>query len=805
MTSRTKRRELRRKRRQKGGATAGRVDRHSMVIMKTLAEAAQLLEQAPDGDAVLPWLEQKLEQTVESLAFDLGRYGTFAVCEVARLNFLPWNFMQGTNFMDTEAGPARIELLTLLAASSASPRDADAPIWHQTGAWKAQVDSIIQLSSLAHLHQTASDGTLDPMAKIQYSTRAGEVLMRDSSYPEMVKATLADLFDEQAVKHALISLLGFDLTSAVSVLECCDEIQTDKMNSRFNIMGTQLADAISLQDPSQEQLQEVRDQLDRVWDPDDDDISIRPAEVADRLGIEEALVKNVLTEFTLGNELGSPYSVVEDFTAGDNALRTNPLVSDGHERFMLVHPSLVLPAIRENFEQKLKNSPFWNQYQTHRGKYLETEASACLSAMLPGAQIHSGFEYFIPTDETERQDGPAHYTKLVEGDLLFILDDIAVITEAKAVALAPKARAGDTRRLRSDLTRIITKASEQADRLKTLIEHDGGFRLKDGTKVDTSHIREIHTIAVSLEDLSGVSTATADLLRAGLLDENSIPWTVSLNDLRLVTQLVDQSAVAMFMLYLRRRRHPEATVMYAAVDELDFFLYFFENGLYVQPDPELMAQSLEFISQVSTGDRRRRDKQSRQFITSRTDPLDAWYRYENGLSDTLAPKPSLKGSPALPLVEELQKRKDYAWCSIGATLLSGSTQAQEKFMATPALLLKHAKADGKPHSVTRPYGSSRADAWVLVWAVEDTSTGIDSATNHLRDYIRAKKYQLRVPRAAAFIFDSQSAVLHSVIYEGSPLIADAHLQSLVQKLMPADHWQKSVPGPPKQRRNKRKE
>lgn len=807
MPSRTKRRELRQQRRKKKGHALQPVDRHAVVIMKTIGDAAALLRQAPDGDATLPWLEQELDSTITSLSYALGRYGAFGVCEVARMNFLPWNFMDGSNFLEVEGGPARVELLTLLAASSEAPRDADASeIWHQLDTWKREVDRILQLSAMIHLLRATSDGALDPMAKIQASTRASEVSIRDLSYPDMVKSTLIDLFEEPVIKNALVSEFGFDLPTAISVLEACDEIQTDKMSQRINLMKLRIQEAMATgQNPTQEQIEQVRAQLDSTWDPADEDVSVSSKEIATKLQMPEAVVQTTLTEFALGTELGSPHAVVEDFTTGDNALRTHPLVSDPHGRFMLVHPSLVLPAIRENFEQMLKGSRFWGQYQTHRGKYLETEAEKCLAQVLPGAQTLSGFEYFVPANETEEKGDPAGYTKLVEGDLFSLLDDVAVITEAKAVAVAPAARAGHTRRLRNDLTRIITRAAEQADRLKGRIEKDGGIRLRDGSWVDADRVREIHTIAVSLEDLSGVSTATADLVQASLLDAKSIPWTVSLNDFRLVAQLVDDSAVAMFLLYLRRRRHPEVTVMYASADELDFFLYYFENGLYVQPDPELMKADLEFMSEVRTGDRRRRNKQiqARQFITSRTDPLDAWHFYQIGKSDTPADKPTLKGSPALSLVRELQQRRDFAWCSIGATLLSGSTGTQQVFMATPTRLMKHAKADGKGHSVTRPYGSSRDEAWVLVWAVEDTSADLTDAFQHLRDYMQAKKYQLRIRRAAALIFDSESGELHTVMYDGSLLNADARLETLVEKLYPADKWQKSMPPPPKRHPNRK--
>ncbi len=773
--------------------------------METIGGAAALLEQAPDGDATLPWCEAELAKTVNSLSSSLGRYGRFAVCEVARMNFLPWSFMAGANFMDTEGGPARVELLSLLAAAADASRDPDSSdIWQQVEVWKTEVDKIIHLSAMVHLLRATVGGTLDPVIKIQASTRASEVQVRNLSYPDMVKSTLDDLFDEPDIKTALNNLFGFELHTAIDVLEACHDIQSDKMSDRMNNMMMRIQAAQANQAHlSAAELRELGTRIhEDMWDPGDSEVSVTPEEVGAKLGISEETVNSVFGEFALDANLGSPTSVVENFTTGDNALRTHPLMSDASGlRFMLVHPSLILPSIRENFEQRLKASSYWDEYQAYRGKYLEAETERRLSSVLPGARILSGFEYFVPVDEAEERGDPAGYTKLVEGDLLFLLDDVAVITEAKAVAVAPAARAGHTRRLRNDITRIITKAAEQADRLKDRIEKDGGFRLRDGNWVDANAVREIHTVAVSLEDLSGVSTATADLVEAGLLNKDSIPWTVSLNDLRLVTELVDDSAAAMFLLYLRRRRHPEATIMYSAADELDFFIYFFESGLYVQPDPDLMKNDLAHMKEERVRDRRRREEQlrARRFISSHTDALDAWHWYQIGISDTPADKPALKGSPALPLVRELQQRRDFGWCSIGATFLSGATGTQEAWMATPRQLIKRAKADGRGHHLARPVGTSRKDAWLFVWAVEDTSANLAEAMQLLRDYAKAKKYQLRMPRAAVLIFDIASGDLKTVMHEGSPLIADARLKALVEKLQPADKWEKSIPSLPKRK------
>ncbi len=115
-------------------------------------------------------------------------------------------------------------------------------------------------------------------------------------------------------------------------------------------------------------------------------------------------------------------------------------------------------------------------------------------------------------------------------------------------------------------------------------------------------------------------------MKAGLLDVGRIPWTVSVHDLDLITQVVDRPAE--FLLYLRRRRDPEATVFYTAPDELDLFLYFFEAGLYVEPDPDKIRVALPWMPPVKTAERRRRRQQHPAYITSRTDALDLWHYAE---------------------------------------------------------------------------------------------------------------------------------------------------------------------------------
>jgi hypothetical protein len=102
----------------------------------------------------------------------------------------------------------------------------------------------------------------------------------------------------------------------------------------------------------------------------------------------------------------------------------------------------VIPAIRERVEQVLQaHQGAWDAYSKHRGQYLEDAAAELVAAHLPGCTSHLGLEYFVPA--TDAQTEPAQYTKLVEGDGLLVVDDVAIVIEAKAVALRAQFRTGD--------------------------------------------------------------------------------------------------------------------------------------------------------------------------------------------------------------------------------------------------------------------------------------------------------------------------------------------------------------------------
>jgi hypothetical protein len=437
--------------------------------------------------------------------------------------------------------------------------------------------------------------------------------------------------------------------------------------------------------------------------------------------------------------------------------------------------------------------PTQSAYEKHRGEWVENAAVDLLSGVLPGAQVFRGFNYFVPDPRAAvPQTEPEKFTKRVESDGLILIDDVALIIEVKSVALTAEARGGVARRLRGKLRDIVTDAATQAARLRERITTDKRIRLDDDQWIDVSGIREIHTIAVGLEDLSGVTTATTALLAAGVLKLDHIPWTVSVHDLRIVCELLERPSE--LLLYLRRRTAPAATWKYRAVDELDFFLFFLHRGLYVEPDPHSTAQALPWAGVPSTSDLRRFKAQRPELVASQTEPLDGWY--DSQLDATAAPvdKPRLIADQKLvELVDQVTATGAAGWLSTATSLLEGNGKVQRTFGRYAADLAKLVHHDGQHHSVTHLMGETSGKHVLLVWACHGLHEDADAATSYLLSYLQTKKHQTGVYRATCMLFDPTGQNLLRLLYDNRSPGPDAALDEAAARLVPLEKMKRASP------------
>ena len=802
MSSRTKRREARNKRQRQSHPTSSAFDPHAEVMVDSLAALVTLMGTFAAADDPATAVGTALETAVAELVTKLGRFDAIRLIEIARQRFLPMA-REGEMPVTAEAGAAYLELLALVAlsvqgtATTGAPMVEDQEMSHFVFEVKGELDTILRL---AQLRAFAAVDPADKLALVSILIRGAEVWIRNPSYPEMVERTNLALLDgNPEVRADLNARLGFDATDTLAVLDACHRLQEVSLNDRIQTMGDAVSDAMEAAQEGRDDdgLAELaRSSFTSMFAPDAEQATVAIDDIAADTGIAEERVRAVVERFRIDLQAATPTDVVDAFTTGRNPMRIRPLIVGDNGRVMLAHSALNVFAVRENLEEHLKTSPpVWAKYAKHRGDLLESRTRAALGRVLPGAHFRDAFEYYVPaSDAEEKAADPAKYTKRVEGDHLVVLDDVAIIVEDKAVALSALSRGGKTTRIRTDLTGIITKAAQQAGRIRDGIERDAGLRIEGEGWVDLSHIREIHTIAVSLDDLSTVLTATAELVQAGLLAPDNIPWTVSLHDLELITDLVARPTE--FLLYLRRRRDPDVTVMFRAPDELDLFLYFFEDGLWVEPDPAQVRAAFPFLPEPTAAELSRYRARQPSFLTSRTDQLDQWFHTKDraGVSPGPAPKPAMVPSPLAPLLDDLQSRNATGWLSIGASLLSLATPAQQKFARHADGLLNNPLPDGQGRSLTVPIAQSVAPAegWLFVWATLPKGHDPAGAEKSLRDYLRAKKHQLGLPRGVVLLYDEPTRDLLGAFYDGHNGPLDSTQTAILRSLRPASDLQRSI-------------
>jgi hypothetical protein len=762
------------RKKQSSARKAYRPDVHAEVIARSLNEATATFNRL-DPEHRVDSIDREIDLVVSELEQLMIGQDPVEIVEQGRRFLLPWSARTPTYQAGVENGFALVELLAIVALKSTPHADKSSS--RPSSIIERCTELAAALMELGTLRAVVTSDPNDPLDSIRVRLQSSEVAMRGSSYSELLEETSHELFDDPDVDLSLRTLLSFGVSEAVLVLTSLHEAQVANMNRRYE-QGFRAVESVQqlelLGGRAEDESNAAATSLDRAFNPSSIEASISATDLVRSTKLTSEMITAVVDFFTWTPDTdGTVNGAVREFLSGNNPLRVAPIIRTESARSMIVHPALIQAAIRERLEEILRSSTHWERYQKHRGEILEQRTRRAFDKLLAPTRAWHGFLYYVPATEVERMSPPDSYTKRVEGDHLLLVDDIAFVIEDKAVALSSKSRSGSGQRLQKDLTGIITSASAQADRLVRRIQEDGGIRVHKEGWVDLSQIREIHTVAVSLDDLTSTSTATAALVESGLIPTGSVPWTVSIHDLDLIAELIAHPAD--FLLYLRRRRHPLATVLYTAPDELDLFLYFFEAGLYVEEDPDEVRAAFTYLDPASGSERSRWLDQVPGVVTSRTDPLDAWYfedfaRVRSGkLRLPTAPrKPRRTQTSLAALIADIDEISPYAKTSLQATLLSGNMKTQQQMARYGRDVVRRSNKGQLARSITVPVPTVQDGGWLLVWAVRPVTDDQENWNPMMRSYLRLKGHQMKLSRAALLEFDGRSGELVSVFTEAVP-------------------------------------
>lgn len=261
----------------------------------------------------------------------------------------------------------------------------------------------------------------------------------------------------------------------------------------------------------------------------------------------------VLRELSVavGSLASSAYTGLYD----ESPLRTRPFLElDGE--YLLALPGALTRDVDTLLESRVvADNPGFSK---KRARTLDRLAVGHLARLLPGAETHTNLFY-----EGNELDG------------LVLFEDLALVVEGKGSAISVQGQRGDTTRLGRDLEDAVEDAWRQGARAREYLLRGGGdavFTDENGVevvRVSASSVRTVAIVNPTLHELAGLAPQLPRLRALGLFAEGEFPWSIYINDLRVIAETCENAAVFLHYLIWRGRLPLGDRVI--AMDEIDLW------------------------------------------------------------------------------------------------------------------------------------------------------------------------------------------------------------------------------------------
>jgi hypothetical protein len=466
------------------------------------------------------------------------------------------------------------------------------------------------------------------------------------------------------------------------------------------------------------------------------------------------------TEF-FSLELGSGTKGFNMFSP-THELKGRPFIRH-RTKMLYVAPGTLLWAIQPRLEDAIqaisktdsKQKNAWTGYQKSRGDYLEHETIELFKNTLKQAVAYQSLSY-TATDEKGKK-------VTTELDGLIIYDTTLFLIEAKAGNYVPAARRGAKESIKTVLKKLIGEAHAQAIRAKDYItgSEDCEFILPDKTslKLDGREFARIIPVVVTLESLDIFNAVLHEVAKTELLATGELPWVVSLDVLRVISEV--NEFPTQLVHYLKRRLRLNDFKKFHAHDELDWFGLYLDNGLYYEQDEEI--ENLDFIS-----------------VQSFTDQFDAFYAYKLGIRQTKAPQPRQK-MPHLfrQIILELDAMPDRGHTEAVLALIEWGDDARRLFVKNFESIRKRTKQDRKAHNFS--FGN-REECGLT--CVSGFSVNHNALMERLMFQVSLRKYEQKASNWLGILtFVDQPKLIHACFIDTLSWEFDAELDKLAKEML----------------------
>jgi hypothetical protein len=365
-------------------------------------------------------------------------------------------------------------------------------------------------------------------------------------------------------------------------------------------------------------------------------------------------------------------------------------------RYMLVVPGMATRDTMSLLEPRFL--AHMRGYPDSRAKTLDRLATRYLTRLLPGAAHATNVFYEIGDGERAEVDG------------ILIFDSIALVVEGKAGRLSVQAQRGDLRRLTTELSESVQEAWTQGARVREAIlapTGDSIFTDAQGSevlRVPAGTIDRVFIINPTLHELGGHAPQLGRLKGLGLFPSNEYPWSVFINDLRVIAETSDNAAI--FLHYLIWRSRLDLGGRVAVQDEIDIWASYLLNE--------------RFPSLATDG--------SRLIIGNASTDFDTYYAGVVGHGPKRRKPGMFLRDPVKSFVSRMATNRPEGWLDAAGACLDLSLPELAAVCATAKRISKHAaqteavvrgnygrvRVVGVPDGVTIPQAKDAAEDSAIV-------------------------------------------------------------------------------------------
>lgn len=564
----------------------GRVVR--MTNSSSSAEHKELIEYVT---AQRPILERQINEKIQRLLTIVKQYDCLQLLPVVSFHNIfgdPEEYRETTH----EGKESYIEYAFSLATSVGNPHD-ESPKKDVIDEFEKLIKEVFREAQWFFTTENLAAKVSQKDLDIKSKSLLAYLFMRGASFPEHHIELIKDLFEDKKIVNFFQTNYGFIPTDLIKTHEniekqiklCFDSftsfaLKTKELHKDFIVFcETEAAKNAKNEKELSELFRNSTGIKDRIQEGQKflDIAGSNHFEITPQNDIEKIIFPLISIEMGANTEFIQPPHG-DAWPTSPSAIYSKPILRANDAYYCFV-PNILFRQMTEILEGLIRASDvnFYKTYYTEkRAKLLESKTVEYFRKLLPGANIYQNLFYFPKNDGLNP----------TETDAIILYDNNIFLIECKSGKFTTPAQRGAIERIKTDSKKLVDQAYNQAKTTKKYIEEtdipqffnsNGKLILQLSNKLFFENYFYINT---TLDSLNHLTTQLNSLKNLGLIQGEEWPWSVFINDLRTISEILETPTE--FLLFLQRRIRANDFTQFKSFDELDFLMFFLTEGLFFE-------------------------------------------------------------------------------------------------------------------------------------------------------------------------------------------------------------------------------